>query len=361
MGLKILDVQSCEFDLLSLGECMIRLSPPGHQRIEMTPIFEAYAGGGEYNVAYALARYGLRTGWISRLTDNPLGHFIRNHAQASGMNLSEVLWVPYDGVGRTERIGLNFTEVGIGVRPSVTMYDRGHTAVSHMKPGDVDWKRIFAKRKTRWFHTGGIFTALSDACAGVALESMKAAREAGTIVSYDLNFRSKLWNSKKAIEVTKTLIPHIDVLIGNEEDFQKVLGVAVEGTDDHLKKLPVDGYQKMVGKVVSLYPHIRIVGTTLREVVSSTLNNWSAILYCDGAFHLSRRYENLDVEDRVGGGDGFCSGLIYGLLHSMPPQECVEMGAAHGGLLQSTRGDTSMVTMEEIRHVMAGGSARIKR
>jgi 2-dehydro-3-deoxygluconokinase len=361
MALKIKPASEAQFDVLSLGECMVRLSPPGHQRIELTPYFEAYAGGGEYNVTYALARYGLRTGWVSRLVDNPLGHFIRNHARASGMDISEVIWVPYDGVGRSDRIGLNFTEVGIGVRASVTLYDRGHTAVSHMKPGDVDWRRIFGQRGVRWFHTGGIFAALSDSCVEVAYEAMKAAHESGTIVSYDLNFRSKLWSSAKAIELTKRLIPFIDVLIGNEEDFQKVLGFEVEGADESLKSLPVEGYKRMVEKVVTSYPNVSAVGTTLREVVSGLVNNWSAIMYYDGAFYESRKYENLEIEDRVGGGDGFCSGLIYGLLHNMRPQECVELGAAHGALLQSTRGDTSMVTMEEVMYVMKGGSARIKR
>jgi len=361
MALHIHPEKDTQFDLLALGECMIRLSPPGHQRIELTPVFEAYAGGGEYNVAYALARYGMRTSWVSRLVDNPLGHFIKNHARTSGMDISEVLWAPYDGSGRADRIGLNFTEVGMGVRASVTMYDRGHTAVSHMKAGDVDWNRIFTQRKVRWFHTGGIFTALSDGCADVALESMKAAHDAGTIVSYDLNFRSKLWSSKKAIEVTRNLVPFIDVLIGNEEDFQKVLGFEVEGTDANLKSLPIEGYKRMVERVVKTHPHIQAVGTTLREVVSGSVNNWSAIMYYDGQFYSSRRYEHLEIEDRVGGGDGFCSGFVYGLLHGMNPQECVEMGAAHGALLQSTRGDTSMVTMEELKHVMGGGSARIKR
>ena len=361
MPLTIMPASSAHFDLLSLGECMIRLSPPGHQRIELTPVFEAYAGGGEYNVSYALARYGLRTGWVSRLVDNPLGAFIRNHARASGMDLSEVVWVPYDGAGRADRIGLNFTEVGMGVRASVTLYDRGHTAVAHMKPGEVDWKRIFGSRKARWFHTGGIFTALSDSCAAVAGESMKAAHDAGTIVSYDLNFRSKLWPSVRAIEVTRKLMPFIDVLIGNEEDFQKVLGFDVEGADEKLTRLPVEGYRQMVKQVVAAYPQLRAVGTTLREVVSGLVNNWSAIMYYDGKFYESRRYEHLEVEDRVGGGDGFCSGFVYGLLHGMTPQECVDLGAAHGALLQSTRGDTSMVTMEEVKHVMKGGSARIKR
>jgi 2-dehydro-3-deoxygluconokinase len=361
MALKIKSSQETEFDVLSLGECMIRLSPPSHQRIELAPTFEVYAGGGEYNVTYALARYGLRTSWVARLVDNQLGYFIRNHARASGMDISEVIWIPYDGSGRADRIGLNFTEVGIGVRPSISLYDRGHTSAAHMKPGEVDWKRIFYDRKVRWFHTGGIFAALSDNCAEVAYEAMKTAHEAGSVVSYDLNFRSKLWSSKKAVEVTKRLVPFIDVIIGNEEDFQKVLGFEVEGTDEDLKMLPVEGYKKMVQKVISTYPHIVAVGTTLREVISASINNWSSIVYYEGHFYESRKYKDLEIEDRVGGGDGFCSGFIYGLLGGLTPQECVEMGAASGALLQTTRGDTSAVTLEEIRHVMQGGNARIKR
>ncbi|MFZ1978962.1 MAG: sugar kinase [Bacteroidota bacterium] len=361
MGLKIQEANKCEFDLLTLGECMIRLSPPGHQRLELTPFLEIYAGGGEYNVAYALSRFGLKAGWISRLVDNPLGQFIRNHAQASGMDLSEVVWAPFDGIGRTERIGLNFSEVGIGVRPSTVVYDRGHTAVSHMKSGDVDWKRIFMHRKARWFHTSGIFTALSDSCTAVALEALKAAHDAGCIVSYDLNFRSRLWSCQKAITITKTLVPYIDVLIGNEEDFQKVLGFEVEGTDSSFKHLPVEAYKEMVKKVVAAYPNVQVVGTTLREVVSGLKNNWSAIVYAEGEFVESKKYENLEIEDRVGGGDGFCSGLIYGLLQGMKLQECVELGAAHGALTQSTRGDSTMATLAEVKHVMDGGSARIVR
>jgi 2-dehydro-3-deoxygluconokinase len=360
MSLKIKAANECQLDVMTFGECMIRLSPPGHQRIELAPNFEAWVGGGEYNVSYALARLGLRTSWISRLVTNPLGSFIRNHARASGMDLSHVVWVPYDGVGRADRIGLNFTEVGIGVRASVTMYDRGHSAASHIKPGEVDWKGIFA-RGVRWFHTGGICTALSDSSAAVVKEAMEAAHAAGTVVSYDLNFRSKLWSSEKAIAVTIDLVPYIDVLIGNEEDFQKVLGFKVQGVDESMKKLPVEGYKNMVTRVVEKHPHIQVVGTTLREVVSGLVNNWSAILYDDGKFYQSPRFEGLEIEDRVGGGDGFCSGVVYALLHDLSPQDAVNMGAAHGALLQSTRGDTSMITLDEVKHVMKGGSARIKR
>jgi 2-dehydro-3-deoxygluconokinase len=346
---------------MALGETMIRLSPPGHQRIEFAPYFEAWVGGGEYNVSYALARYGLRTGWVSRMVDNPLGKFILNHARTVGVDCSEVVWVPYDGVGRADRVGLNFTEVGTSIRASVTMYDRGHSACSNMKAGEVDFQRIFGKRGVRWFHTGGIFSALSPDCAKVNQEAMAAAHEAGTIVSYDLNFRSKLWSSQQAIATTKELVRTIDVLIGNEEDFEKVLGFKVEGVDASLRKLPVESYKAMVERVVKAYPNIQAVGTTLREVVSGLINNWSAILYYDGRFYESRRYEGLEIEDRVGGGDGFASGFTYGFLTGMSPQECVELGAANGAMLQTTRGDTSMVTLEEVMAVMKGATARIKR
>lgn len=359
--LELKDKNSCEFDLMSLGECMVRLSPPGHQRIEFTPHFEAWCGGGEYNVSYALSRFGHKTGWTAKLVDNPLGSFIRNHAQASGMDISEVAWAKYDGVGIENRIGLNFTEVGTGIRASVTMYDRGHSATANMKFEDVDWNRIFNERKVRWFHTGGIYTALSDNCAEIVEKAMKMAKESGAIVSYDLNFRGKLWSSEQAIEKTKGLVQYIDVLIGNEEDFQKVLGFDIEGVDDNMKDLPIENYKNMVRKVVSEYPNLKIVGTTLREVISGLKNNWSAIMYYKGEFYESKRFENLEIEDRVGGGDGFCSGMIYGILNDYSPQECVDLGASHGALLQSTRGDTQMITKEELLHVFKGGSARIKR
>jgi 2-dehydro-3-deoxygluconokinase len=359
-GLKIKGEDECRLDLLTLGECMIRLSPPGHGRLEFASTLEVWVGGGEYNVAYAGSRLGLRTGWVGRLVENPLGHLIRNHARAAGVDTSNVVWVPYDGVGKRDRIGLNFTEVGTGVRASVTIYDRGHSATSHMKPGEVNWKKIFSSG-VRWFHTGGIFTALSETCAQVAKEALEEAHKAGVVTSYDLNFRSKLWSSEQAQKTTKGLVEYVDVLIGNEEDFEKVLGFKVKGVDEAYRKLDVESYKRMVKEVVQTYPHIQVIATTLREVVSGLLNNWSAILYYDGKFYESKRYENLEIEDRVGGGDGFTSGLIYGFLKGMTPQETVEFGAAHGALLQSTRGDTSQVTLEEVKYVAAGGTARIKR
>jgi len=358
--MKIKDSKDASLDLLSLGECMIRLSPEGRQRIEFAPLFEAWVGGGEYNVAYAVARMGLRAGWVSRLPENYVASIIKNHARGGGLNIDDVVWVPYDGVGRADRVGLNWTEVGTGVRGSVTMYDRGHSAASHMKPGDVDWKKVFAKG-VRWFHTGGIFAALSPSTAETTLEALKAAHEAGVVTSYDLNFRSKLWSAKDAMAATLKLLPYVKVLIGNEEDFIKVLGMKIEGVKEDFKGLEVDGYKKMVEQVVKAHPQVQAVGTTLREVVSGLVNHWSAILWFEGKFHESRKYENLEIEDRVGGGDGFAGGVIYGMLAGKGPQGAVEYGAAHGALAQSTRGDTSMVSLDEVDHVMKGGSARIKR
>jgi 2-dehydro-3-deoxygluconokinase len=363
MALNLKPAEACEFDLVGLGECMIRLSPAGHGRIEFADHLEVWVGGGEYNVAYALARLGLRTGWVGGLVDNPLGHLVRNHARAAGVDVSQAVTVPYDGVGRKVRMGLNFTEVGVGPRASVSMYDRGHSATSQIGPGDVDWERLFGSRGARWLHTGGIFTCLSPSTRESVAEALEAAHRAGTIVSYDLNFRSKLWDSATAIATTRPLVPYIDCLIGNEEDFQKVLGYEVEGTDDNLEALPIDGYKAMVRRVAADYPNLKVIGTTLREVVSASENNWSAILYWaeTDTFYQGPRFERLIIEDRVGGGDGFASGFAYAFLTGRDPEAAVRYGTAHGALLQTTRGDTSQITLSELEHVVGGGGARIKR
>ncbi len=361
MEIQLKSKSDCNFDALSLGESMIRLSPEGHGRIEFSPTLECHVGGGEYNVAYALARLGFKTGFISKLPDNPLARMVLNHGRAVGMDMSHVVIEPYDGVGKAGRVGLNFTEVGAGPRASVTLYDRGHSCASQMKPGDLDWQEIFEKQGARWLHTGGIFSALSESCAASVQTALKVASASGTICSYDLNFRSKLWSSAKAISVTKEIVPHVQVLIGNEEDFQKVLGFEVEGVDANLSSLPIDNYKRMVEKVVEAYPNIQAVCTTLREVKSAQINSWGGILWYEGKFYESIRFEELEIEDRVGGGDGFSSGIAYGFMAGMSPQEIVDFGAAHGALLQSTRGDTSQLTLDEVLHVMKGGSARIQR
>lgn len=359
--MKIKSASETKFDLVSLGECMIRLSPPGHGRVEFAPLLEVWVGGGEYNVSYALARLGLRTGWIGGLNSSPMGAIVRNHARSVGVDVSFAVERKYDGVGRKDRIGLNFTEVGHGKRASTTLYDRGHSATAGMKPGDVDWKKLFVEQGVRWFHTGGIFAALSESTRQVVAEAVKAAHEAGTIVSYDLNFRSKLWSSKEAIETTRPLVPYIDCLIGNEEDFEKVLGYHAEGVDIEKGELDTTAFKKMVERVVNDFPNIKVVGTTLRGVKTATVNDWSAIMWSEGEFYDGINMPALEIEDRVGGGDGFASGFTYGFLTGRDPQACVDLGVAHGAMLMSTRGDTSQITLEELLHVAGGGSARIKR
>jgi len=361
MAIKLREAAKCKYDVLALGECMVRLAPPAHGRIEFAKTLEVDVGGGEFNVAYACARLGLRTGFASKLPDNYLARIILNHARAVGMSVEHVVLEKFDGVGRKNRVGLNFTEVGTGVRASVTMYDRGHSAASQMQAQDLDWKKVFSDQGVRWLHTGGIMTALSDSCAATVKAALKAANEAGTITSYDLNFRSKLWSSEKAIATTKEIAPLAQVLIGNEEDFQKTLGFEVEGTDANLKELPVENYKRMVERVVKAFPNIKAVCTTLREVKSGLVNNWGGILWYEGKFYEARPFKDLEIEDRVGGGDGFSSGIAYGFCSGMKPQDIVDFGAAHGALLQTTRGDTSQVTLEEVMHVMKGGSARIQR
>lgn len=364
--MNIRDAKSCKFDLVSLGETMLRLSPPGHGRIEYSPVLEVHVGGGEYNVAYALARLGLRTGWVGGLNSSPMGAIVRNHARSVGMDISYAVERKYDGVGAKDRIGLNFSEVGVAKRGSTTLYDRGHSATAGMKPGDVNWKKLLEEDGVRWLHTGGIFSALSESTRQVVAEAVKAAHQAGTIVSYDLNFRSKLWSSQQAIKTTQPLVPYIDVLIGNEEDFEKVLGFHAEGVDIEASgALDVGPFKAMVEQVVKQYPNVQVVGTTLRGVKTATINDWSAIMWAKndkgGQFYDGPSFKNLEIEDRVGGGDGFASGFTYGFLTGQSPQECVNLGVAHGALLMSTVGDTSQITLDELLHTAGGGSARIKR
>lgn len=361
MSIPLRDAAKCKFDILALGECMVRLAPPGHGRIEFAKTLEVDVGGGEFNVAYAAARLGLRAGFASKLPDNPVARIILNHARAVGVDVSHVLLEKFDGVGRAGRVGLNFTEVGTGVRASVTMYDRGHSSISLMRPEEINFAKIFQEEGAVWLHTGGILASLSDNSAAVTKAALQAARAAGTVTSYDLNFRSKLWSSQKAIAVTREIIPHVQVLIGNEEDFQKVLGFEVEGATADLRELPVEAYKKMVLKVVKTFPNILAVCTTLREVKSGLVNNWGGILWHDGKFYEARQFKDLEIEDRVGGGDGFSSGIAYGFSKGMDPEQIVNFGAAHGALLQTTRGDTSQVNLDEVMHVMKGGSARIQR
>jgi 2-dehydro-3-deoxygluconokinase len=365
-GLAIKPASQCRFDQVSLGEVMLRLDP-GEGRLHTARSFQVWEGGGEYNVARGLRRcFGLRTAIVTALADNPVGRLVEDLMLQGGVDLSQLRWVTYDGVGRQSRNGLNFTERGFGPRGGVGCSDRGHTAISQLQPGTVDWDGLFggAQGGARWFHTGGVFTALSPTTPAVAREAMEAARRHGTRVSYDLNYRDSLWRANggraAARDTNRALAPLADVLFGNEEDFEAALGFEIEGVDQRLEELPTAGFQKMITAVVEAFPDVRTVATTLRSASSASRNLWGAIAYHEGAFHQVAQRE-IEILDRVGGGDSFASGLIYGLLSGHELPWALECGVAHGALAMSTPGDTSMATLPEVLHAMSGPGARIDR
>jgi 2-dehydro-3-deoxygluconokinase len=363
--LPLKPASECRWDLVSLGEVMLRLDP-GDTRIHTARSFRVWEGGGEYNVARGLKRaFGLRTAVVTAFVDNPVGRLLQDLLYQGGVDQSHVRWVADDGVGRTVRNGLNFTERGFGVRAAVGCSDRGHTAASRMKPGDVDWDEIFAGEGARWFHTGGIFAALSETTPLVAKEAMAAAKRHGTVVSYDLNYRPSLWKSiggqTRAREVNRELASYVDVMLGNEEDFTAALGFEVEGLDANLSALDVGNFHRMIERAVAAFPNFKAVATTLRNARTATVNDWGAVLFLGGQLYQSRRYEGLEIYDRVGGGDSFASGLLYGFLADKDPQWTVECGAAHGALAMTTPGDTTMASLAEVERVMKGASARVAR
>ena len=355
----------CQYDIVSLGEVMLRLDP-GEGRIRTTRQFRAWEGGGEYNVARGLRRcFGQRAAVVTAFADNEVGRLLEDFILQGGVDTRFIQWVGYDGCGRTVRNGLNFTERGFGVRGAVGVSDRGNTAVSQMQPGQIDWEHLFGKLGVRWLHTGGIFAALSESTAAVAEEAMTAARKHGTRISYDLNYRPSLWKAiggqDKAREVNQRLASLVDVMIGNEEDFSACLGMHIDGVDANLTNLEVDSFRAMINQAVAKYPNFLAVATTLRGVKSATINDWGAICWCDGQFHEATHRPNLEILDRVGGGDSFASGLIYGLMILGDPKRAVEYGAAHGALAMTTPGDTTMVTLKEVEKLAGGGGARVDR
>jgi 2-dehydro-3-deoxygluconokinase len=364
-SLVIRPKSECKWDLVSLGEVMLRLDP-GDVRVATARQFTAWEGGGEYNVARGLKRcFGLKTAIVTALADNPVGRLLEDLMLQGGVDQSHVQWAKYDGVGRTTRNGLNFTERGFGVRAALGCSDRGHTAVSQLKPGDIDWEEIFGEEGARWFHTGGIFCALSETTPEVAREAMASARKHGVIVSYDLNYRDSLWKSiggkAKATEVNRELAKYVDVMIGNEEDFTAALGFEVEGVGDTLAELESASFRRMIEKAVAAYPNFEAVGTTLRHAKTASVNDWGAICYYEGAFHEARPLPGLEIFDRVGGGDSFASGLIYGFLNEKGADWAVNCGCAHGALAMTTPGDTTMATFDEVQRLMKGGGARVQR
>jgi len=365
LTLELRPAQSCRWDIVSLGEVMLRLDP-GEERIATTRAFRVWEGGGEYNVARGLRRvFGMRAAIVTALADNPVGRLVEDLMLEGGVDLSHVRWVADDGVGRTVRNGLNFTERGFGIRAALGCSDRGHTAVSQLRAGEIDWDTIFGAEGARWFHTGGIFAALSETTPAVAEEAIQAARRHGTIVSYDLNYRPSLWKSiggqARAREVNKALAPLIDVMLGNEEDFTAALGFEVEGVDANLSALDPASFGRMIDRVVTSYPNLKVVATTLRAATTATRNDWGAVCWQGGRLHQAVPRPNLEILDRVGGGDSFASGLIYGFLRGYGPDLAVEYGAAHGALAMTTPGDTSMATLAEVERVVGGGGARVQR
>ena len=366
--MAVLDLKSadqCRFYMVALGEILLRLDP-GEGRVRTARQFNAWEGGGEYNVARGLRRcFGLKTAVVTAFADNEVGRLVEDFILQGGVNVDYIQWRDYDGIGRTVRNGLNFTERGFGLRGAKGVPDRGNTATSQLKKGDIDWLKIFSEDGVRWFHTGGIFAALSDTTTEVVIEAVKAAKQHGTIVSYDLNYRPSLWDSiggqAKAQEVNREIAEYVDVMIGNEEDFTACLGFEVEGVDENIYSIEINAFKNMIGAAVKKFPNFKVTATTLRAVKSATVNDWGAICWADGQFFEATNREGLEILDRVGGGDSFASGLIFGFLTTGNPQQAVEYGAAHGALAMTTPGDTSMATLTEVERLMSGGGARVQR
>ncbi len=364
-SLDLKPTESCAYDILSLGEVMLRLDP-GEGRIRTTRQLRVWEGGGEYNVARGLRRCcSQRAGGVTASARNEVGFRLEDLGLQGGVDTSLIRWVPSDGSGRSVRNGLNFTERGFGIRGAVGCSDRGHSAASQLRVGDVDWEHIFGTLGVRWFHTGGIFAALSATTGDVVIEAARIAKEHGTIVSYDLNYRPSLWGAygglERCREVNRAIAPSVDVILGNEEDFTACLGLEVEGVDENLLDLEVSVFQRMIGTAVATYPNFKAVAATMRAVKTASVNDWGAICWCDGKFHAATQRPDLEILDRVGGGDSFASGFIYGLMELQDAALAVEYGAAHGALAMTTPGDTTMASLAEVEKVVRGGGARVDR
>lgn len=365
MAINYKNPSDCRYDAVSLGEVMLRLDP-GEGRIHTTRSFAVWEGGGEYNVARGLRRcFRLRTAVATAFADNPVGRLVEDFILQGGVDVSWIKWLPYDGIGKSCRNGLNFTERGFGVRGAVGCSDRGHTAASLMTPDSIDWEELFGKAGVRHFHTGGIFAALGEKTPETVIAALKAAKKHGTITSYDLNYRPSLWKSvggvERAREVNRAIAGYVDIMIGNEEDFVACLGLEVEGLDKSLTQLPVDGFKRMIERAVKAYPNFQAVATTLRTVRSASRNDWGAIAWHNGVLHEATLRKDMEIMDRVGGGDSFASGFIYGMMTFGDAGKAVEYGAAHGALAMTTPGDTSMAGLAEVEKLVGGGGARVDR
>ena len=352
---------NCALDFLSLGALVHRLDP-GIIPFRKARSVDIHASGGEYNVAANLSDcFGLKTGIATAMVDYPIGELVQTRVRETGVR-PFYKWFKHDGV-RGPNIATVYSDRGQGVRAPVVFYNRSNEAGAMLKPGDFDWKKIFAEG-VRWFHSGGIFAALSETTSEVIIEGMQAAKTAGTITSFDLNYRAKLWASvggeKRGQEVIARIAKNLDVLLGNEEDLQKGLGISGPEVNASKSKLDPEAFFKLIEKVVRAYPNIKMVGTTLREVRSTNRHDWAAVVWLNGERYVSPTLE-LDVWDRIGGGDGFASGLIYGLLSGRAPEESLRLGWAHGALITTFPGDITMAKLAEVETLAKGGSARVQR
>ncbi len=353
---KIKPAEECRWDLLSLGEVMLRLDP-GEGRIVGARSFDVWEGGGEYNVARGLRRcFGMRTTVATALVDNLVGRLVEDLILQGGVDTSHIRWSAFDGIGREARNGIYFLERGFGVRGGVGMMDRGHTAVAQMRPGETDWDAVF-RAGVRWFHTGGVMAALSESSTAVVREAMAAARRQGAVVSFDCNYRPSLWRSRGgrqgAVDVNRSLMPMVDVLFGHEGDVAATLCEASHGPVWHT----LESFAPMAKRVTEEFPSVKVIASTVRKTVTANRNGWSAFGYAEGEAYAGLRFDELEILDRVGGGDSFASGLIYGLLAGKGMQWALDCGVAHGALAMTTAGDSSQATLAEVERLMAGGGA----
>jgi 2-dehydro-3-deoxygluconokinase len=346
------------YDLVTFGEAMVRLTSPDHMRLENSTNLELSVGGAEWNVAVNVSRLGLRSAWVSRLVDNWSGRLIEQRARTHGVDTDNIVWAEFDGVG-LERNGFYHLEIGVGPRASAVTYDRGHSAVSHMTGEMVDWAAVFDG--CGWFHSSGITPALSETLRDTTIAAFKAASEAGVRTSYDLNYRGKLWTPEEAQAANEQVVPHVKVLLGNEEDFEKCLGIKAAGTTDEYSKLDPQSYKDVAKEAMERFPNVEMVGTTLRNAKTGLLNDWRTLLYDGEDVHLSHIYEDLELVDRVGGGDSFSSAVIYGSLNGWDIEEICQFGAAYSALAHTFPGDINWATEAEARKIMGGGTARISR
>jgi len=364
----VLDIRpaaDCLWDAVALGEVMLRLDP-GFGRVRTARTFQVWEGGGEYNVVRALRKtFGLRAGVVTALPDNDVGRLVEDCMMQGGVDVSQVIWRPFDGVGRNTRVGLNFTEKGYGIRPPLGVSDRANSAASQIRPDEVDWDRLFGEGGVRWLHTGGIFAALSSSTAEATLEAVRAAKRHGVIVSYDMNYRPSLWNSHGDVagaqRISRQIAAHVDVMIGGEFDFATSLGFETAGLDPDPSDMDPANFKRMVGPVLDAFPNLKVLARTLRHARSSGLNDWGAILWAGGEYFEARRRDGLELYDRVGGGDGFASGVAFAFMEGLGPQAAVDYGAAHGALAMTTPGDTSMASRQEVEAAIAATHARVIR